>query len=194
MRCALVVSIALWIAGAGQALVSQETPAARQIAEAVVALPEEMRDGAAVLGFRDGRLVTLRAGTNVMMCLADRPGDDRFHVACYHRDLDPFMARGRELRTEGKTSAQVDSIRRAEIEAGKLAMPRHPTALHSVTGPTGSYDPEAGTWRGEVGRLHVVYIPYATEETVGISARPSRDRPWLMDPGLPWAHVMMAGR
>lgn len=194
MRSPLVALCAVCLTGAGEALVSQEKPAARQIAEAVAPLPEGMRDGATVLGYRDGQLVKVREGTNAMICLADRAGDDRFHVACYHKDLDPFMARGRALRAAGKNDAQVDSIRRAEIEAGKLAMPKHATALHSITGPASAYDAETGTLSAEAGHLHVVYVPYATEETVGISAQPSRDRPWLMDPGTPWAHVMMSVR
>jgi len=69
-----------------------------QIAAAVLPAPVEMRDGATVLGYSpDGKLVTLRRGTNDMICLASDPKAPSFHVACYHRALEPFMARGREL-------------------------------------------------------------------------------------------------
>ena len=44
---------------------------ADQIASAVLAAPKDMREGAAVLGYNDkGELVTLRKGTNEMICLA----------------------------------------------------------------------------------------------------------------------------
>ena len=74
-------------------------PAEQQIAAAVLALPAEMRDGAMVLGYKEaGKLVTLREGKNGMICLALYVSRPDFHVACYHRGLEPFMARGRALR------------------------------------------------------------------------------------------------
>ena len=169
------------------AIMAQQTSAERQITEAVSPLPESMRAGATVLGYQGGNtLVVLREGANAMICVADRPGDPRWHVACYHKDLDPFMARGRELRAEGTTElSQINNVRRAEIESGALEMPRGPRALYSLT----VFDSTTGT--GARG-LYVVYLPYATEETVGISAAPASNRPWLMFPGEPWAHVMIA--
>ena len=36
-----------------------------------------------------------------LICLADDPKIDALSVACYHKDLEPFMARGRELDADG---------------------------------------------------------------------------------------------
>ena len=173
---------------------AQQKPVAHQVAEAVSPLPEPLRDGATVRSFaNDGTLVTIRAGTNMMICLADDPMREGFHAACYHRDLEPFMTRGRELRAEGKSGDDSRDIRFAEAESGKLQMPSHPTALYSLTDPNGTFDYETGRADGATG-LHVVYVPYATEETLGISTIPSRDRPWLMHPGTPGAHIMIIRR
>ena len=61
-----------------------------QIKTAVLAAPEEMRAGAKVLGFdKDNNLVTLREGTNEMVCMADDPANDGFSAAAYHKDLEP---------------------------------------------------------------------------------------------------------
>ncbi len=139
-----------------------------------------------------GTLALLREGTNVMLCLTDDPTREDWHVACYHRDLEPFMARGRELRGEGKTRAEVDQVRSAEIESGALALPKEPRALYSLTGPPDSFDPETGSVR-KASQLYVIYLPYATESGTGISAQASRERPWLMFPGTPWAHLMIPG-
>jgi hypothetical protein len=187
MLLAPVIALALGT----QVACAQQKAAERQIAEAVAALPSEMREGAAVLGYqRDpNKLVELRNGTNGMICLADHPGDDDFHVACYHESLAAFMARGRELRTEGKNQEEVRRIRGQEIEAGTLQMPDHPAALYSLTG--GTLNLQMGEVEGARG-LYVVYIPYATEESTGIPATPSRERPWLMFPGTPWAHIMIS--
>src|ERR671914_376190 len=107
---------------AGPALTAEQ-----QIAVAVLPLPVEMRAGATVLGYgSDGKLVELRRGTGDMTCLAPNRTMPRFHVACYHRSLEPFMARGRALRASGVTGDGVDSARFAEARSGKLVMPREP--------------------------------------------------------------------
>src|SRR5438552_817481 len=76
---------------------------ADQIAAAVLAAPKDRRSDATVLGYNaKGEVVTLRKGTNDLVCLADDPADKTFSVACYHKDLEPFMARGRELASKFK--------------------------------------------------------------------------------------------
>src|SRR5688500_19366299 len=91
-------------------------PPAQQVAAAVQAARAELRDGAAVVGYNDARkLVPLREGKNDMVCLADEPNVEEFHAACYHKALEPFMARGRSLRAEGVKGTQVDTVRFKEI-------------------------------------------------------------------------------
>ena len=97
-----------------------------QIASAVLAAPEELRAGAAVLGYdAQGALVKLREGKNELICLASDPSKKSFSVACYHRDLEPYMARGRELLAQKvTTNKERNDIRWKEVADGKLAMPR----------------------------------------------------------------------
>src|SRR5688572_26204407 len=131
-----------------------------QVAAAVAAAPAELRDGATVLGYHEkGKLVKLREGTNDMVCLAPDPDRKDFHVACYHKALEPFMARGRSLRAEGVKGEQVDTARFKEIKSGKLAMPSTPSALYSLTG--GTFDPATSKVTG-ARSLHVVYMPGAS--------------------------------
>ena len=162
-----------------------------QIAAAVSPLPAQFRETAAVLGYAVGTkgLTQLRAGSGPFICLADDPSDERFHVACYHSSLEPFMARGRDLRTGGVQGAGVDSVRYAEIIAGTLPMPRQPTALYSITAELSSVNHHTGAITG--GRpLYVVYIPFATAESTGLPTRPAANMPWIMFPGTPKAHIM----
>jgi hypothetical protein len=78
---ATLVCLASVTASAQQAPVI--APASTQIAAAVTALPEELQAGAAVLGYKTaGKLETLRAGKNDMICLAPEPGAKEFHSAC----------------------------------------------------------------------------------------------------------------
>ena len=101
------------------------------------------------------------------------------------------MARGRELRAQEVPRDEVQRTRQEEIDAGKLAMPKRPTALYSFTGPPGSFDPATGEVKG-ANRVFVVYIPYATEESTGLSPTPvTPGAPWIMSPGTAWAHIMV---
>jgi hypothetical protein len=191
----MTLRIALLLA-AGAALSRSEAgaqipSAAVQISGAVSPLPESLRDGATVLGYTNyHHLVTLRQGNNEMICLADDPSQAMWHVACYHRDLEPFMARGRELRAEGRTRDQIDSVRLAEVQAGKLKMPDHPASLFQLYGSSDSVNAQTGVAAGAE-PLYVIYLPYATSESTGLPTVPGGGRPWLMYPGKPWAHVMI---
>jgi hypothetical protein len=37
----------------------------------------------------------------------------------------------------------------------------------------------------------VIYVPGATTESLGLSSKPKRGEPWLMDAGTPGAHIMI---
>src|SRR4051794_29962235 len=92
-------------------------PPDAQIAGAVLAAPAELRDGAAVIGYNaQGAQVKIREGKNELVCLASDYTKSAFNVACYHRDLEPFMARGRQLVSEKVTGAKRTEVRFKEIE------------------------------------------------------------------------------
>jgi hypothetical protein len=186
---ALFVIYVVTAAGCG----AQEIPDKEaQIGAAVMAAPEDLRDGATVLGYdASGKVVTLREGSNDLVCLADDPNRPGFGAACYHKDLEPFMARGRELRMEGKSGTEIFDMREAEVKAGTLKMPEQPTTLHLLEGQEGKYDPATGEVSGARYR-YVVYIPYATPESTGLPLKPLvPGGPWIMDPGTHRAHIMI---
>lgn len=124
-----------------------------------------------------------------MLCLADDPAEEQFHASCYADSMEPFMARGRALRAQGVKGAQVDTVRFAEVKAGKLKMPTAPAALYQIFGQ--SYDATAGAVKG-ARALFVVYVPFATAASTGLSTVPSDTKPWLMLPGTPKAHIMFS--
>ena len=163
-----------------------------QMGGAVMAIPEELREGATILGYdASGKVVTLRDGTNDMVCLADDPKKEGFNVACYQKDLEPFMARGRALKVEGKSGTEIFDMREAEVKAGTLKMPEQPTTLHLLEGKDGKYDAATGEVTGARYRS-VVYIPYATPESTGLPLKPIvPGGPWIMDPGTHRAHIMI---
>ncbi|GAB4245614.1 MAG: hypothetical protein Tsb0034_24220 [Ekhidna sp.] len=159
-----------------------------QLKTAVLAAPEHQRENATVMGFNaDNELIVLKEGTNDFVCIADDPQKEGFSVAAYHKSLEPFMKRGRELRAEGLNAQEIFDKREEEVNAGILEMPDK-TTLYVTTG-----EPNAET--GEIDNLYtryVIYIPYATEESTGMPLSPiAPGAPWIMNPGTHRAHIMI---
>ncbi len=191
----LKFSLSLFLLAAALVPVSgceaQVPNAEAQIAGAVSPLPEDLRAGAKVMGYTaDGKLVTIREGTNEMICLADDPSRESFHAACYHVSLEPYMARGRELRAQGITGAESFEVRHREVEEGTLKMPEAPASVYNLSGD--AFDPATGEVAG-ARRLYAVYIPYATPASTGLPDHPiGPGAPWIMRPGTPTAHLMIS--
>lgn len=171
-------------------LVAADVPSPEvQIAAAVLAAPSELREGAAVLGYNpQGELVKLCEGKNELICLASDPGKTSFSVACYHRDLEPYMARGRELVAQKVTGPKRNEIRWKEVADGKLTLPREPRTLYVLTGS--GFDASTGKVTDAYLRW-VIYVPFATPQSTGLSTKPSDNAPWLMSPGTAGAHIMI---
>jgi hypothetical protein len=185
MRVVCLVATALLVAAPLAAQSSKEA----QIAAAVLAAPADRQSGARVLGYDDaGKLTVLRDGSNDLICLADNPAVDGIELNCYHASLEPFMARGREMSTQGVAPAERMRTRYAEVESGQLKMPEKPAVLYTVNGA--SYDAATNTIAQEY-RRQTIYIPYATPETTGLSTQASSNAPWIMFPGTPGAHIMI---
>lgn len=171
---------------------SKILPADVQIKTALMAAPEMLRGDATVLGYdQNGKLVTLRKGTNDLVCLADDPKSEGFSVACYSSKLEPYMARGRELILEGKTEMEKREIRGKEIDAKKLKMPDEPAAVYVLTASEEDLDPATGDLKKSHIR-YVFYKPYMTAEETGLPTKPQGPgMPWLMDAGTHRSHIMI---
>lgn len=163
-----------------------------QISTAVLAAPEGLREKAMVYGYSEkGEFVVLRQGGNEMVCLADDPNQAGLNVSCYQKDLDPFMARGRDLKKGGKNPKEIFDIREEEVKSGKLLMPKQPATLFVYSATDEQFNRSTGEVTG--GNLrYVVYIPYATSESTGLPLKPEAPgMPWIMDPGTHRAHIMI---
>ena len=159
-----------------------------QIETALMAVPSDYREGAAVYGYdASGAFTKLREGTNDYIALADDPTRENFSTAAYHKDLDPFMARGRELKAEGKSGDEIFEIREAEVRAGTLALPDKTTLCVF----TGKVNPQTREIEDPYVR-YVFYMPFATGESTGLPTTPTPPgHAWLMNPGTHRAHIMI---
>ncbi|MEX0315099.1 MAG: hypothetical protein AB3N18_13055 [Allomuricauda sp.] len=169
--------------------IAQEIPSKEwQIKTALMAVPKDYKDGAKVYGYdSNGNFTTLRNGTNDYIALADDPTREKFSTAAYHKDLEPFMARGRELKALGKEGQEIFDMREEEVKAGKLKMPDKATLCVF----TGTVNQETKEIENPYVR-YVFYIPFATGESTGLPTTPTPPgHAWLMDPGTHRAHIMI---
>jgi hypothetical protein len=132
-------------------------------------------------------LVTLREGKNELICLASDPSKTAVSVACYHKELEPYMARGRELVAQKVMGQARNDIRWKEVAEGKLKLPREPRTLYVLSGS----GLDAGGKVVDPYLRWVIYVPYATPESTGLSTKGSDGAPWLMSAGTAGAHIMI---
>ena len=156
------------------------------IALAIAPIPTETEQGTAKVIQKQGDdWVTLREGPGPFICVADDPGADGFHSACYHESLEPYMARGRELTSQGITGRDNVEMRMAEIEAETLEMPSY-AILHAIYAGEG--------WSGDMDAVlrhqAVIYTPFATAEDLGLPTSATRGA-WLMGGGTANSHIMI---
>jgi hypothetical protein len=173
--------------------VQAQSPANQaQIKLALLSAPADKKEGVTVYGYDANRqLVLLKKGNNELISVADDPAQPGFSVATYHKDLHPFMQRGRALKKQGKTTQEIFDIREQEVKAGKLSMPKAPTTLYVYTASKEDYNEPAAEVKNGYLR-YVIYIPYATPETTGLPlAAELPGMPWIMHPGTHGAHIMI---
>jgi hypothetical protein len=189
---ALTISVLFSITANAQQ--PQAPPVSQQVAAAVLPLPEIMRAHATVLGYApDLSLVTLRQGSNGMVCAASRPGNAEFDVRCYHESFMPVVRRLRELDSQGVKNDDVFRIIDGEVKAKKLAIPDHPTAGYRMLGPMSAYHPATNAVGKEIQSWQSVHFPYKTAAEIGLpeEGQVTRTMPYVMASGTFWSHVMI---
>ncbi|MGC9197795.1 MAG: hypothetical protein ACP5E5_02520 [Acidobacteriaceae bacterium] len=158
-----------------------------QIAQAVMALPPELRADATVVTYnpQTGARTVLRQGTNSLECEPAHPPDG--FINCYSDLVAPRRELEAKLRAQKKTDKEIDQEMAAETKAGKLKEP-----------PFGIMYYRLATKPGVIKWLWVFSVPNATTQSTGISTKSQRDAalqghglPWLMLAGTPHAHIMI---
>ena len=69
-----------------------------QVRLAVQAAPPETQADATVQGWdASGNFVTLREGSNTMICMGPNPDRETFEVSCHHSDLEPYFEQNDQI-------------------------------------------------------------------------------------------------
>ena len=160
------------------------------LAAALLPLPEILRGEAEIVQLDDaGQPKVLRNGTNGMVCMADRPGDNQFDVRCYHKDFIPVVYRAFQLRSGEKVAA--------EIKVGKLKLSTKPTAGYRCFGPASGYDSSTNHVTADIECWQSIHFPFQTSREIGlpdeadIPKHLQRTVPYVMSSGKYWSHVMI---
>lgn len=178
IRALLGLSIFLTISALGQ-----ESTVEERVSNALLALPAHMRADASVAYFENGKKVVLKEGSDSITCQPDDPDSPGFAVWCYPKAHADYTRRWYELAAEGKPPSEVDEIIAAEIKAKTLEWP--PTVVnYNLRGP--SLDTAVP--------LTVIFVPFATGDSLGVTEERQFNRPWLMRAGTAFAHIMIPGQ
>ncbi len=197
---AMMKMMLLVVAGLGFVPGLQAAPGGsdQEITAAVLPLPDLLKDGAAVVRLNQGGFPEpLRKGTNTMVCIANRPGSDRFDVRCYQEDFIGVVYRAFQLGAEGIRGEKVSKQIEAEIKAGKLSLPGHPTAGYRCLGPAKAYNASTNTATDEIFCWESVHFPFHTAHELGLMDQSEipesmqRKLPFVMGSGTYWCHVMI---
>ena len=150
-----------------------------QIAEAVLAAPESLRDGATVIVRNARRRPSIiRQGTNALVCEPDGPGPG-FGVECYHKSFQDVMD-----WTNERLAAGARSFADMFIDGGPMVEVSPGAMQYALVGPT----------REEAVREMSIHLPYATAGSTGLPTEERVNGPWLMWGGTRAAHIMFGER
>ena len=152
---------------------------------AVLPLPEDLRDGATVLVYHPdtGERIVVRQGSNAIVCIPGNPGDTR----CFNQVMGPANDLRAKLQAEGKSNEEIAAALGAARESGAVPTAPYGTMMYLLRHND-----------NQIKLLWVMLVPNATPDSIGVSTTSQRDNalqghgmPWLMREGTPGAHIMI---
>ena len=173
-------------------------PDSIEIALATSAAPAELSSNATVYAVRDGKVLTLRAGTNGSSCMVARDSHaGSLYPICYNPEgtrtvLERELMQVR-LRTLGVAEDSIDRAVEAAYRSGELEIPKD-IALAYMMSPQQVLFSNARKEGRRVGAWHphlMLYVPGATPAKFGLSDSGTGDPIQVGSPGTPQAEVIV---
>ena len=183
MKRTVFVAVLLLAAGGGvEAQSDQEL-----IDKILLAAPQRIRADAAVVGWNaDGSRVTLRAGTNGLVCWdqSDEPRKRAYASRCTSEGNLPRIEQNRAWLLSGKSHAEVQAMMDEADQDGSREVSEYGSVYYSIN----TDDPENAN-------IHTtISVPFATSETVDVPSERTNAGVWIMGAGTSGAHLMIPGR
>ena len=153
----------------------------------LLAAPPRLQADATVVGWRDdGSRVTLRAGTNGLVCWdqSDEPRKRAYASRCTSEGNLPRIEQNRRWIMSGKSQEEVQAMMAEAEENGT----REVSEFGSVYYLVNSDDMEGAN-------IHItVSVPYATSHLLEVPSERTNSSVWIMGAGTSGAHLMIPGR
>ncbi len=182
LRFGLLAGLLVAAAGSVHAQTNQEL-----IDKILLAAPPRLRADATVVGWRDdGSRVTLRGGTNGIVCWdqSDEPRKRTYASRCTSEGNLPRIEQNRSWLLSGKSQEEIQAMMAEAENNGTREVSEFGSVYYSVN----SDDMENAN-------IHMtISVPYATTHLLNVPSERTNSQVWIMGAGTSGAHLMIPGR
>ena len=181
-------------AAAAQSLEAPPTfSTAEEIALARSAAPEAVSADATIWVLSDGEFEIAVNGTNTNHCFVQRSVRLSLEPICYDAEGAATILQWEfeffALRTAGLSSEDLELKLAEAVGTGKLPIPKRPALSYMMSSAQRLYDPESGRSVGNWMPHLMLYMPYLTNEEIGLSTMlPTLQ---VARSGTPLAHLIV---
>jgi hypothetical protein len=147
-------------------------PQEKEIALALSAAPEHLRNNAGVYVLKRDGFVKVRDSTNGFTCIVNRDHPLNQKPVCFDAEgtatILPKILRVGELLMQGKAMSEINADIAEGFRTGKYIAPRRPGVAYMLSGDIRNYNPETG--KVESFPPHVMfYAPNLTNADLGVT-------------------------
>lgn len=164
-----------------------------EISLARSAAPDVVSDKATIWVLREGRYEVAVEGTNQNHCFVARSQPKSLEPICYDDEaaatILPWEFEYLVLRLAGKSEDEMELALAEAIGSGELPMPSRPAMSYMMSSAQRLYDPESGRSAGNWKPHLMLYIPYLTEQGIGLSEATGILQ--VARAGTPMAHLIV---
>jgi hypothetical protein len=183
--------------GAGRAGPRPVLPRTEEIALARSAAPGAVSDDATVVVWAGADWQVAAEGSNGVTCYVGRSWPESLEPHCFDeegsRTILPIHLLETRMLHEGRSRAEIDAAVAEGLRSGELRLPTRPAMSYMMSAGQRlvSDDGRAvGAWQPHL----MIYVPYISAEDLGLGTVPSLDAAVVVDPGTPFANIMVVVR
>lgn len=166
-----------------------------EIALARSAAPEVVSAEATVWVLRNGEFAVAVRGSNANHCFVQRSMPHSLEPVCYDKEAAATVLRWEfehfALRTSGVSQQELEARLAEALGSGELRAPRRPAMSYMLSSGQRLYDPESGRSAGNWKPHLMLYVPYLTMESIGLSGVGEAPGLMVFRPGTPMAHLII---
>lgn len=169
-------------------------PRDQEIALALSAAPDHLREGAAVWVLEKSGFVKVRESRNGFGCIVNRDHPLNRKPTCYDAEgvatIVPKVLRVGELLMQGKPLREIDAEIAEGFRAGKFISPRRPGVAYMLSGDIRRFDASSGSIVSFPPHV-MFYAPNLTNEDIGSKGDGSDGLPFIAYQGPQGFMIMM---